>query len=266
MNKLPAQIVAHRQKPQNRVGATRGVSEPVRRHAYSFGIATSIGDITDALRLVYNAYAQKGLVELQRSKMRLTKHHLLPSSEVLLAKLRGEVVCTATLVLDNPQDGLPMDSIFFRENKVWRDAALHLAETTCLACQPASKAPLSVVTRVMALTIQCAKMRGADRLLATVHPDHVDFYTSFLGFEVFGGVKLYPSVRHHPAVPICLDLNHLHETHPKGYKRAFFPPFPVRTLRQTSLRFVLCRQLRRLVDPEHGLMPPHGGLPGPQNA
>lgn len=202
--------------------------------------------------MVYNAYTQKGLVEPQRSKMRLTKHHLLPTSEVMLAKLRGEIVCTATLVLDNPQYGLPMDSIFAGEVEVRRRAAQHLAETTCLACQPASQAPLSVVTRVMALTIQCAKLRGVDCLLATVHPDHVEFYTNFLGFEAFGGVKLYPSVRNHPAVAIVLDLNHLHETHPKGYKRAFFPPFPTRTLRQTSLRFVLSRQLRRLVDPTNG--------------
>lgn len=214
----------------------------------AYRIASDFEDIAASLHLVHEAYVQRGLIDAHPSGVRVTKYHLLPTSEVLMAASRDGPICTATLVRDNDEFGLPMESIYAAEVASRRDASRKLAETSCLACHPSIKTPLSVVIRLMALTVQCAAQRGVDEVLAVVHPDHADFYTGFLGFDVIGTVKLYPSVRFNPALPISLDLNTLRDKHFKGYKRTFEPSFAEEILRQTQLDVDSYDRLRCLMD------------------
>ena len=196
--------------------------------------ARQLDDVESCLSLVHDAYTRNGIMDPHPARIRVIPHHTLPTTEVLLAMMDGEIACTSTMVLDG-ELGLPMDAIFHDELEIRRLAGRKMAEASCLAQRQNLRIPLSVVVRLMAMTIQCAKRRGADELLAVVHPHHADFYRGFLGFEAFGEIKLYPCVRDNPAVALSLDLHMPREVNPRAYKRLFGRPFPEEVLRYQPL-------------------------------
>ena len=51
----------------------------------NFRITRTTGDLEDAFRLLYHHHSHAGLVEENESQVRLTPHHLLETTEGLLA-------------------------------------------------------------------------------------------------------------------------------------------------------------------------------------
>lgn len=178
-------------------------------------------EILQALSLVHAAYVRSGLIEPNIFQLRVTPYHLLSTTEVIVAVLRGEVVATATVVGDG-QLGLPMEGLYGTEVKGRRSKGMHLAEVSCFADRREHfERQFPLVARLMSLTIQCAARRGSDELLIAVHPRHGSFYERFFGFRLIGEVKAYQAVNNNPAVPLSLDLKRLESACPRGYQRVF---------------------------------------------
>ena len=218
---------------QSRPRGVRVASKPTRQ--VSFQIADQIELVEASLQLVYTAYRRRGLIGSNISGLRVTPFHLHPKTELLVATKGGRVLCTSTLVYDNPELGLPIDRIYADEVDQKRSRGLRLAEASCLADNSHPQTPLSVLLRLMAFTIQCAHHRGMSELLAVVHPHHADFYTKFLGFEMFAEVRPCAAVRNHPAAALALDLQDLAHRNPRAHRRAFQPCFPESSLRPRPL-------------------------------
>ncbi len=218
---------------QSRPGTVCVEPKPARK--VIFQVANQIELVEASLHLVYTAYRRRGLIGSNISGLRVTSFHLHPKTEVLAARDGGRLFCTTTLICDNPELGLPIDSMYPEEVNQKRSRGLRLAEASCLADDPYRKTPLSILLRLMAFTIQCAQHRGVSELLAVVHPHHADFYTKFLGFEVFAEVRPCPAVRNHPAAALALDLQGLARKNPRAYRRAFEPRFPESSLRRCPL-------------------------------
>ena len=209
-----------------------------------FRIASSRDEWEAALGLVYRAYVRSGLILMNRHQMRVTPYHALPSTEVLIAADGNKVLGTLSIVGDG-ELGLPMEAIYAEEVERRRLQGLRLAEVSCLADErDESDQSFSMVSRLMALTAQCATHRGIDQLLIAVHPRHTKFYERFLAFEVIGEKKTYASVCDHPAVAMALDLNGLSFDHPKVYKRLFGVPFDDDLLEYRSVSHELRSDLR----------------------
>lgn len=199
-----------------------------------YRIAERLDDVESSLRTVYEAYRRRGLIASNLAGMRVMPYHLLPSTEILVAKIGGRVSCTTTLVYDS-DSGLPMESVYGEEVMQRRQRGLALAEVSCLADDPDVKTPLAVLVRLMALNAQCARHRGMDELLIAVHPHHADFYAGFFGLEPFGELRSHPAVQGNPAIPLALDIHALQGKHPRAYQRAFEPPFSEEILRPRPL-------------------------------
>jgi hypothetical protein len=237
-------------------------------------VAADREDLFDAFRLVYDVYRSCGLAEPNCFRMRVTPYHLLPETQVYVARCRDEVVCTMTLVPDKLVEGhsgpaampsgqfepvrpcaasaglaevwprLPMELIYAREIQQRRATGGRLAEVSCLADRTQGlDSGLGVIIRVMSLMAQSARHRGIDELVIAVHPKHASFYERFIGFERIGEEKTYACVCHKPAVALALDLNRLHINHPRAYKRFFGTPFPPEELALRPLSPELCGQL-----------------------
>lgn len=202
-----------------------------------------------AFSLVYSAYLKTGLVRPNPFQMRVTPYHLLPSTDVIVAKTtdRNEVVCTLSLVGDGKL-GLPIESAFAAEVAERRSRGVQLAEVTSLAEQrDENDGGSSPLLKAMGFMAQRAKRRGIDELLITVHPHHVKFYQRFIGFELLGEERPYESVLDKPAVALSLDLNLLHINHPRAYERFFGKPFSAAALADQSLSSSVRSELRRIV-------------------
>src|SRR5690606_5317546 len=69
-------------------------------------LAKELPEIEAALHLVYHAYLETQLIEPNPYELRMTKYHLLPTTNVFLACDNNEVVGTLTLIRDG-EHGLP---------------------------------------------------------------------------------------------------------------------------------------------------------------
>jgi hypothetical protein len=205
-------------------------------------IARSRNEIWQALSLVYENYLESGLIEPNPLRARVLRHHALRTTEVLVARVRNEVFATASVIRDSAL-GFPIESVYPREIEWLRTQGLNLAEVSCLADRR-GQTSRSAVNDLMAFIAQSAKLRGVDQLLIAVHPRHAKFYSRFLGFEVFGGLRDYEAVRGNPAVGLCLDLNNLRVHSPTAYDRLFGRPHPMEHLAYRPLP----RDARRYVN------------------
>ena len=117
----------------------------------TYKIANRRRELELAFRRVYESYVRTGLIEPNCFRMRITPHHLLPTTDVIVSLLRREVMCTISLVRDS-ELALPMEMIYGPEVARRRDQGLRLAEASCLADRRTGvKRSLPMVLRIMAL-------------------------------------------------------------------------------------------------------------------
>ncbi len=212
------------------------------------GVARTQEGLTEAFRLVYEAYLRSDLATPNRFKLRVTPHHLLETTEVLIARQGRDLVCTASLVRDG-RLGLPMQIMYEMEVHARRAQGIHLAEVSCLADRHRESGhSFEVLSRLMSYIAQLAKNRGVDELLITVHPRHARFYERFLAFETIGGIRECPIVRGNPAVALALDLNNLQANSPRAYRRLFGKPFAAESLAYHPLGADVRSELRAVVE------------------
>jgi hypothetical protein len=201
----------------------------------TYKIASSCNELVTALRLVYQVYLRSGLIEANLYQMRVTPFHSLPTTKVLIATNRDETLCTLSVIGDG-QLGLPMETIYPEQIATRRKQGISFVEISCLADKEhGHQKCFSIVSRLMALTAQCAKHHNVDQLLITVHPRHTMFYERFLCFKIIGEEKAYPLMRNHPAIAMMMDLNTIKCDHPRVYQRLFGTPFDKKTFQHRPI-------------------------------
>lgn len=190
-------------------------------------VASTKEEMAAALSLVYSAYLAAGLEKENSYKMRVTPYHLLPTTDVFFAEMGKEFVLTMTLVRDGAL-GLPMESVYRDEVNALRSQGQKLAEVTCLADQCSKFGGVSfflpAYLDLSRLLAQYAKKHGVETLVAVLHPRHVRFYRSVLGFKQFGEKKSYPGVNNNPAIPMMANFEEVRRDCPECYDRIFGEP------------------------------------------
>lgn len=198
----------------------------------SYSIASCREDWQAAYRLVYDAYTASGLMEPNLFRMRVTPWHLCSETDVYVAKHRGQVIYTMSVVRDGSA-GLPMESIYPDEVRQRRQSALSLAEVSCLAARDGyftQPQMFEVFVRLVALILQSCRAKEIERLLIAVHPRHFRLYRRFLGFDQISGIKTYAMVRGNPAVAGEHDFRRLDLKKYPLYDRVYEAHFERREL------------------------------------
>ena len=214
----------------------------------TFKTARTIAELEAAFRLVHDAYVRERLSNINPSGMRVTPYHLIPTTEVFVAKSRADVIATMSLIADSPL-GLPMESIYAQEIGDCRKSGFNIAEISCLADRRADlRRSFPVVLQLMRLVGQCARHRGIDQLLVTCHPRHAKLYRRLMAFQQVGSEKAYPTVCNNHAVALLVDLQRLPEDHPAIYERFFGVPLPDVELERRSISPRLLDRLRDIME------------------
>ena len=202
-----------------------------------------------AFRLVYEEYLRSGFMKANASEMRITPYHLLPTTEVLVALECGRVACTASIVGDSPECGLPMESVYPEEIATLRLQGQSLVEVSCLAERhDATEKSQSPVFQLFPLVAQLAYRRGADQLVIAVHPRHSRFYQRFLGFNVIAEERNHGKVCGKPAVALAMDLNALAMNHPRIHQWLFGKPFSRSVMHYRPLPDDLLEEMQTVVE------------------
>ncbi len=219
-----------------------------------YKIADTWEERLSAFRLVYHSYLRAGLGQPNPHGVRVTPYHLLPTTEVFIARLDETTIFTMTLVIDG-ELGLPMESVYPDVVESIRTQGL-AAEISCLADRRANiERFFPVFLKCSVLLAQYAWKRGVEHLLAAVHPRHARFYRRFLNFDYIGEEKSYPTVRGNPAVPLGIALDGLESRHPSVYERYFGQWLPDEVLQPKPLSADERRALATMVDPSFRLAP-----------
>jgi hypothetical protein len=173
---------------------------------FEVSIAESVDDALAAARTVHASYVARGIIDAHPSGLRVTPHGVLPSSRVFVAKVRGQVVGTISLIVDSPL-GLPMDDIYGTELSSLRRGGGRIAEVGALAIRREHRR-IGLVFLLNCIMFHCAKRLGVERLVIAVHPDAEDLYATTMLFERFGPRRAYPGLNKSAlAVALTLDLN-----------------------------------------------------------
>lgn len=189
-------------------------------------VAHSRDEREASFRLIYNAYLRAGLCEPNEKGLRFTPYQMLPSTDILIAKLREEVICTLSLARDGKL-GLPMEELYSEAIASRRAAGLQLAEVTCLADRRSdARRFFAIFCDLSRVMVQLAVKAGIDQVLIAVHPRHAAMYRRYMGFQQVGEQRDWSKVQGKPAVPLCLDLKNIGVKRPPCWNRFFEEQLP----------------------------------------
>jgi hypothetical protein len=186
-------------------------------------IASTREEWEAAFELLYRSYRRAGLCAENSCGFRATKYQLLPTTDIFIAKLEGEVISTVSLVRDS-EFGLPMEDVYREEVAERRAAGLRLAEVSCLADRRRDAYRFfGLFCELSRLMAQLAIKLGIDELVIAVHPRHASLYRRYMAFRRFGERRVYPTVQNHPAVALVLNFAQAQAERPAGWKKFFGP-------------------------------------------
>jgi hypothetical protein len=198
--------------------------------------ATTRRELTEAFRLVYNAYRLEGLVAAHPLKLRFTAFHLLPTTSVFSAKEADTICGTISLVLEGAY-GLPLEREFPEIVADFRRRRTRVAEAIAFAVRRTKPSTDSaVVCRLYGALIQQAAQAGAEHLVATVHPRHLPFYCRRLGFEQVGPLRPCPEVCGNPGIPVAVDIHRALGRVPHAYHKLFGMEFSPEQVRRRPIQ------------------------------
>jgi hypothetical protein len=195
----------------------------LRAGPLEFSLAQSYEDVVQAYKLVYRNYLRAEYIEPHESGMRYSVFNILPETATVVAKLGKDVVTTASVIFDSPL-GLPMDTIYKDEVDELRARDARVCEVTMLADRRrAGIRTIPSILKIFKLLLHHAHNRGrVTDILITINPSHEVFYTRYLPFDDFAGLRHYPSVNNAPALAKRQNLRTLFEEHKNHKLYEFF--------------------------------------------
>lgn len=181
---------------------------------YEILVASNKEDLEMAYKLVHDMYVKKGLMDSDPSGMRCNVYSILPYTTVIIGKFKGEVVATVSLIKDS-QIGFPSDKDYLEENNQLRQKGYRLVEVSSLAvsehCRKKSTGSVVSLLLMRYLFEYTKTYMNCDMMLATVHPNVVDFYSAFFNFQKNKRIVKYNFVKQALAQHIYTDIHNLEQ-------------------------------------------------------
>jgi hypothetical protein len=177
---------------------------------YTVEIAKSLEDLHGAYKLLHDCYVGIKIIDPQPSGLRCNLHSFLPTTTIIVAKYKGQVVGTVSAIKDS-SSGLPSDQDFQNENDRFRRQGKTLVEASALAVAPPFRGNHSVSFLLMKyLYNYCRNCFRGDYMIGAVHPKSEDFYKALWQFKKNGSPIQYGSLKGAAAIHISMDLSPKH--------------------------------------------------------
>lgn len=149
-------------------------------------LAQTPEDFEAAFRILYDCYVESGSEAPHPSQLRVTPYHLLPTTHVLLAKVKGEIIGTVSIITDGAF-GLPISKVC--DLRPLKLLSPRIAEISSLAIKKeARKAHGAAMFPLFKGVFEyCAGYLGIDILTVTVKLFRRDLYEGLIGFQPITG-------------------------------------------------------------------------------
>lgn len=138
-------------------------------------------EINAALQLVYESYLELNYIDPNQARKRLTKFHLLPTTVILIIKLKEEVIGTISIIMDSSMK-LPSDATWdlgrFRKN------GAQIAEISSLCIKKSEYRRGKLLLPLCKLMyLYCKNYLKLDGIIVSATLEVEAFYTDLLLFE-----------------------------------------------------------------------------------
>lgn len=185
---------------------------------FEFRPVQSLFELEEALRLVNDSYARRGISTVCRAGMRFSAFHLLPGTTTFVAIKDQQIVGTVSLIEDSML-GLPLEEVHGNEVVMQRLAGGRLAEVGTLAVAAGYRGKGVPLMLYNAMFRWAMHFRGVQRLLIAVRPRAGAFYRNVLFFSPMGRVQPYTKLNNALSLPLCLDLGNAPAIFQQAYQR-----------------------------------------------
>ncbi|MBI6919178.1 GNAT family N-acetyltransferase [Pseudomonas monteilii] len=192
-------------------------SHPLAIEGFSFRPVQNLYELEQALRLVNDSYARRGIATVCRAGMRFSPFHLLPGTTTFVALKGDQVVGTVSLIEDSPL-GLPLEDVHVNEAVLQRLGGGRLAEVGTLAVCSHYKGKGVPLMLYNAMFRWAMDHRRVNSLLIAVHPRAASFYRNVLFFSPIGPVQTYTKLNKALSLPLALNLNQARQVFAKVYQ------------------------------------------------
>jgi hypothetical protein len=172
----------------------------------TFEVAGTAEQAVAAWRVVHQTYRRAGLIHANAQGIHLLPHAATNDAVVARGCVEGLCVSTLSAYVDDPDHGLPLDSVYRPELDRLREDGHRLLELGLFADRRAHlDRSFHALLELMRLTTWFGLHRGCTHAVIGVHPHHAPFYRRMLGFEASGDPTTYDVVNDHPVVLLTLD-------------------------------------------------------------
>lgn len=183
--------------------------------------AQDSGEVEKALELVYQNYLKMGYTKEEASGIRLTPHHLIPSTTVIVALINDEIVGTLSIISENALS-LPLEKEFSLAKL--RANGERICEVGALAIDPCHRMANGGLMHFLAryCMLYARESLKADYMTITVNPAMADLYEAIYLFEplpVKNRQEKYDYANGNPAVGLFLNLHTQMERAQKIYNQ-----------------------------------------------
>ena len=185
-----------------------------------FHIASTLGHVLEAWRVLYEAYLRAGYISPNVHQLHTVPEAVGPHALVLLGRSHGHVISTISAIGDSPA-GLPLDKAYPEELAAMRRQGGRLLEIGLFGdrrdIRTAADRSFTSVFELMRYTFFFGLHTGVTDFLCGIPPRRAPLYARCFGFRPVGEVKSYRTVEDNPVVLMHARTDHLLR-HPERYR------------------------------------------------
>lgn len=189
--------------------------EEIYDNKYTVKMVETSREYFGALKLLHDSYVVKGLMAPDSRGIRITPHHLLPETHIMIVKSGEEIVGTGTIVHEH-QVPFPSYKVYSQEIKKLVNGHNHLIELSSLAVHPDYRKKNNMIQILISKYYTHFVNQLYDRPyhICTAHPKALLFYRLMFNLRQSGEVINYDFVNNAKAAfihgPIAIsDLRKL---------------------------------------------------------
>jgi hypothetical protein len=179
--------------------------EPDELADLEVGVASTMSDLEQALRLLDRAYVTRGITQRAHT-LRIPPHYEAEHGISFVAVKNKRVVGTVSLVADG-REGLPLESVYGDCISELRRSGRLMAEVGALAVADGCRRHGVSMLLYKLMFRTALDVCGVQDLVIAVHPHAAELYCSMMGFKRVGPVRGYTGMTDRAlAVLLRLDL------------------------------------------------------------
>ena len=162
-------------------------------------------EIKQALRIVYDSYLTLNYIDANDSRLRLTKYQLLPTTVILIAKRKDEVIGTMSIVMDTSLK-LPSDASWDLSDL--RKNGRQIAEISSLTIKKNEMSRGKLLLPLCKLMYDyCTSLLHLDAIVVSTNSEVEPFYIDLLMFQRISKQAIRPNVSVKGRSSTCCYLN-----------------------------------------------------------